>query len=185
MVEETELVAPALLLAVPHLADPNFNRGVILLIEHNEEGSMGLLLNRDTDLNLFDFFDSQDMDYKGDGSALIRSGGPVQTDRAFLLHASGHEGPETEDVFENTRLSYSLESLGLLVAAPPARWQIYLGYSGWGPDQLAEEVMLGAWMLAPADEKYIYDVPPTKVWEGVLADMGIDPLQLIHSGALN
>jgi putative transcriptional regulator len=185
MIVETELAAPAFLIAVPQLGDPNFNRGVVLVIEHGEQGSMGLILNRPTDLNVTSFCQSQNMRWAGDGTGHIFQGGPVQTERAFILHASEHQGPETESVVDQVRLSYSLESLKLLADRPPNRVRIYLGYAGWGPGQLAEELTGGAWLLGSPSDKLIFETAPDRVWELALHEMGIDPVQLMHSGALH
>ena len=185
MAIETELKAPVLLIAVPQLADPNFYRGVVLVIEHGEEGSMGLLINRPTDVELGDFCNSQQMEFKGNRSGLVYNGGPVQKDRAFILHASEHQGPETELIVESTRMSYSLESLRSLAEDPPNRLRIFLGYAGWGAEQLAQEVTSGAWLTAPATEKLIFDIAFDQVWEAALRDLGIDPIQLMHSGAIH
>lgn len=185
MTIEAELAAPSLLIAVPQLGDPNFSRGVVLVLEHNDEGSMGLLVNREADLDMKQFCATQNMSFRGNGRAKVHQGGPVQTDRAFLLHVSDHQGPETEHVQGNMRLSYSLESLQLLLKEPPERLRVYLGYAGWGPGQLAQELTAGAWLLAPASEKLVFDVPAEKTWEAALREMGIDPVQLMHSGAMH
>ena len=185
MVIETELAAPCLLVAVPQLGDPNFVRGVVLILEHSEEGSMGLLINRPSELDMGTFCSSQDMEFKGDRSRLVYQGGPVQTDRAFILHASDHEGPETETVLGELRLSYSLETLRLLVEDPPLRLRVYLGYAGWGPGQLAEEITQGAWLVSNPRERFVFDGDAERIWEVVLRDMGIDPVALMHSGAVH
>jgi putative transcriptional regulator len=185
MTVETELAAPAFLIAMPQLGDPNFARGVVLIVDHGDDGSMGLLINRPTDLEVSEFAASQNMKWAGDGKARIFQGGPVQTERAFILHASPHEGPETEDVVGDVRLSYSLESLKLLADEPPKRYRIFLGYAGWGPGQLADELTQGAWLVGQADEKLIFAAGTDTVWEAALRDMGIDPMQLMHSGAVH
>lgn len=185
VVTETELKAPCLLIAVPQLVDPNFNRGVVALLEHNDSGSMGIVINRPSDLQLGTFCASQNMVFRGDDSGPIYHGGPVQQDRAFILHASAHEGPETEKIFATTRLSYSLESLKLIVDDPPPRMRIFLGYAGWGPDQLATEVTSGAWLIGPPSEALLFDTPADEVWERALREMGIEPGQLVHSGSLH
>lgn len=182
---EVELAAPALLIAVPQLGDPNFSRGVVFVLEHNDEGTMGLLINRTTDLQIDDFCKSQNMEFKGDGSGFVFQGGPVQTDRAFILHASAHQGPETESVMGTIRLSYSLESLKLLADKPPRRFRVFLGYAGWGPEQLAGEITSGAWLVGSASENLLFDTPVEQIWERALRDMGIDPVQLMHSGAVH
>lgn len=182
---EVELAAPTFLVAVPQLGDPNFNRGVVFVLEHSDEGSMGLVINRPGTLNLKTFASIQNMQFRGDGSALVLQGGPVQTDRAFILHASEHRGPETEDIMAGTRLSYSLESLRLITHEPPSRLRIFLGYAGWGPGQLAKEITAGAWLVAPASEALVFETPHDRIWDAALRGMGIDPALLMHSGAVH
>lgn len=185
MVVEQELAAPSFLIAVPQLGDPNFVRGVVLLLEHGDEGSMGLVVNRTADLDMGTFCASQDMTFKGDESAQVFQGGPVQTDRAFILHSSSHEGPETEEVLGAVRLSYSLESLRLLVDSPPENFRVYLGYAGWASGQLAKEITSGAWLLSHPEESLIFSNGVETIWEKALRHMGIDPVQLMHSGAVH
>ncbi len=182
---ETELAAPSFLVAVPQLGDPNFNRGVVLILEHGEEGSMGLVINRPTELQIDDFCASQKMRWQADGSGFVFQGGPVQPERAFILHASHHKGPETEAVLGGLSLSYSMESLKLLAEAPPEEVRIYMGYAGWGPGQLAEELTAGAWLVGYPKEELIFAPQVERVWELALADMGIEPVQLMHSGAVH
>jgi putative transcriptional regulator len=185
MAVEQELRAPCFLVAVPQLGDPNFNRGVVLLLEHGNEGSMGLVVNRPSDLDMGTFCASQNMVFNGDNSLQVFSGGPVQTDRAFILHSSSHEGPETETIMGSLRLSYSLESLRVLVQTPPERFRVYLGYAGWGDGQLAEEITAGAWLVSSLDEALVFAGDSERVWETALREMGIDPVQLMHSGAVH
>ncbi len=83
---------------MPQLGDPSFVRGVVFILEHGDQGSMGLIINKPSSLPMGAFCASQSMEYRGDTSALVHQGGPVQTDRAFILHASGLEGPETETI---------------------------------------------------------------------------------------
>jgi len=182
---ETELKAPTFLIAVPQLIDPNFLRSVVLLLEHQDQGSMGLVINRPTDLTVGEFCDSQEMPYNGDGSRPVFSGGPVQPDRAFLIHDSEHDGPETEVVTPSLRLSYSLESLEILSQSPPDRLRVYLGYAGWGPGQLADEVTTGAWLVSQISDSLIFETEPESIWELALRAMGIEPVQLMHSGAVH
>ena len=185
MIEEVTLGSPALLVAVPQLVDPNFFRSVVLLVEHTEEGSMGIVVNRPIELEIGEFCASQDMTFHGDPTQAIYQGGPVQTDRAFILHESGQEGPETETVMDDVRLSYSLESLSLLVKEPPNNLRVFLGYAGWGEGQLAEEVTSGAWLVGNGSSDLIFNAEPDSIWELALRQMGIDPLQLMHSGAVH
>ena len=185
MAVELELEAPSFLVAVPQLADSNFARTVVLLLEHHDEGSMGVIINRPTDLAVDEFCASQDMVFQGDGRGTVYSGGPVQPDRAFLVHQSEHEGPETESIMGDTRLSYSLESLEIVSANPPENLRVYLGYAAWGPGQLASEITSGAWLLSRGSTDLIFGVSHDEVWEVTLRRMGIEAIQLMHSGELH
>ena len=182
---ETELTAPAFLIAVPQLGDPHFNRGVILILEHGEQGSMGLMVNRPSTVQMGAFCASQNMLYRGDKSALVYQGGPVQTDRAFLLHASNHQGPETEVVLDTIRLSYSLDTLRMLAENPPEHWRVFLGYAGWGPGQLADEISAGAWLVSNPSEQLVFRFASDTIWDAALREIGIEPVQLMHSGTVH
>ncbi len=185
MVEQFTLSSPAFLVAVPQLVDPNFHRAVVLLVEHGEQGSMGIVVNRPIELDMGEFCASQSLDFGGNRAAKVYQGGPVQTDRAFLLHQSEHEGPETESVMGQVKLSYSLESLEQIVKTPPNRLRVFLGYAGWGEGQLAEEVTSGAWLVSHADPGLLYMREANKMWETVIRAMGIEPVQLMHSGVVH
>ena len=185
VVVEVELRAPAILIAVPQLGDPNFQRAVVLMVEHSDEGSMGLVINRPTDLEIGSFCDSQGMPFGGDGGQPVFVGGPVQTERAFLLHSPGLEGPETEIVMDGVNLSYSLDSLQMLTATPPSNFRVYLGYAGWGPDQLATEIAEGAWLVGESSSELVFISDVEQAWEVALREMGIEPVQLMHSGAIH
>jgi putative transcriptional regulator len=185
MIVETELAAPAFLIAMPQLGDPSFNRGVVLLIDHNDQGTMGLVINRPTEIKIAELCAGQNMTWGGDQAASVYQGGPVQPERAFILHASAHQGPETEEVLSGVRFSYSLETLALLSKEPPDRYRIFLGYAGWGPGQLATELTSGAWLVGQVSETLLFSGDSDGVWEAALREMGIDPMQLMHSGAVH
>jgi putative transcriptional regulator len=176
---ETALSAPTFLVAVPSLRDPNFQNTVVLVLEHHpRQGSMGLIINRPSLLPIGAFCASQRMVFHGDVTALVYKGGPVQTDRAFILHSSEHEGPETTCIHEKLKLSYSLESLKLLAQAPPEYMRVFLGYAGWGPGQLAQEMTMGSWLVVPPDNRFIFNTPVDDIWNKTLSSVGIDAYRL-------
>lgn len=185
MSTQVELKAPVFLVAVPQLADTNFNRSVILLLDYKEDGAMGVVINRATELRLEEFCSSQEMRFQGNSDGFVYSGGPVQQDRAFLIHHSDHAGPETEAISGKTRLSYSLESLRIVSESPPERLRVFLGYAGWGPGQLAAEITSGAWLVTDFQDHILFETSVDSVWEVCLKEMGIEPMQLIHSGEVH
>lgn len=185
MVTAITLEAPCFLVSVPQSGDTNFVHGVVLLIDHDEKGSMGLMLNKPSPVDMMTFLRSIEMLGRPRTEGKVYEGGPVQTDRAFLLHASKHEGPETAQIEGVLKLSYSLESLKMLVDDAPPQMRVYLGYAGWGPFQLAQEMSAGAWMVAPLDIPTVFDTPAHSMWDSVVRSLGIEPGQLMHSGARN
>jgi len=177
----TELSAPSFLIAVPQLGDPNFVRTVVFIIEHGDHGSMGLVISRASDLTMGTFCGSVGLEFRGDVEEAVYFGGPVQTERAFILHSSGPKGPETEEVLEGVSMSYSIESLRMLSEEPTDELRVYLGYAGWGPGQLAAELQEGAWLVHEASADLVFATPERDPWSEALHQMGIDPAQLMHS----
>lgn len=165
------------------MADSSFNRGVVMMLEHDDNGSMGLVINKQGELDISTFCQAQEMEFRGKKrDAVVYNGGPVQPERAFILHQSEHEGPETEHIQGDLRLSYSLESLKMITQTPPDALRVYLGYAGWGPGQLAEEIANGAWLVGKSHPELIFHSDPEAVWELALRAMGIEPAFLMHSG---
>lgn len=181
----TTLTAPCLLVSVARSGHGLFAGSVILLLEHAAKGSMGLWLNRPSSVNMATFLQSVDIKSRKVGGVKVYQGGPVQTDRAFLLHQSEQHGPETDTVLPGIQLSYSLESLRMLIEDPPECLRVYLGYSGWGPGQLAKEIALGHWLVGSCTPDYIFASAPELIWDKAVRDMGILPGQLGHSTAMN
>lgn len=180
-----ELKAPALLIAVPQLGDPNFVRSVILLLEHDTNGTMGLVLNREEEMTMGTLCGAQGLPFNGDVTQPVFQGGPVEQQRAFILHDGDRLGPETEEVVNGVSISYSLESLGNLARTPPPHQCVFVGYAGWGPDQLADELRQGAWLLCDADASLVFSVPRDDLWQSALARLGVRPAQLAHSDMMH
>ena len=168
---------------MPQLGDPNFNRAVVFILEHGEQGSMGLVISRASNLTVGAFCGTQGLVYRGDPSQAVFFGGPVQTERAFILHSTGPKGPETEEICAGVSISYSLESLRHLSENPTDNLRVFLGYAGWGPGQLASEVQEGAWLLHEPSVDLVFAEPERDPWSEALGQMGIDPAQLVVSSA--
>ncbi len=157
-------LAPGFLIAVPQLDDPNFSRSVVLLVEHGDDGAMGIVFNRPGDVALVDVG-------RAHGIAVNRAartayqGGPVQQDRGFILHRLGEDVPESVCVADGIWLSVSTESLRPLLEGDPAMYRLCLGYAGWGPGQLEKEVMVGGWLSGKCSPERVFETPPEKVWD--------------------
>lgn len=187
-------LAPGLLLSMPHLADPNFHRAVVLMVEHDDEGSFGLVLNQPSEMYVSQLFDMLDMRWNGPDDDVVWTGGPVMPTSGWVLHGSsdavgpgaadlsaGLEGDGTIAIVPGLDLSTSPEKLERLADEPPPQIRFLLGYSGWGPGQLAEEMARGSWLHADVALDIVFGVPPDEMWARALRSIGVDPETIVRS----
>ena len=165
------------LIAMPHMADPNFAQTLTYIVEHNEHGAMGLVVNRPQELSLADILEQLRPDETPPASTLqvpIYQGGPVQTDRGFVLHPSGHSFQATLELGE-LALSTSQDALFAIADGNgPARHLITLGYAGWEAGQLETELTENAWLTCPADSAILFDTPFDQRLSAAAARLGIN-----------
>ena len=157
------------LIASPTLRDPNFSRTVVLLCEHDDaEGSMGLVVNRPTEVRL-------DESVEGLAATTGQSlyyGGPVQRDIVVVLHRDA-DVPGAHQVCDGMALGGEAESILALLRGPAcSRVRVFSGYSGWGAGQLQSELQLGSWIVCPARAHFIFESPPESMWAEVLRSLG-------------
>ena len=151
------------LLAAPRLADPRFARTVVLLLEYDETGTLGLVVNRPTRLSLQDALATP---LPGSGGHVVFSGGPVEHRRLIALLRSPDAVEDAEHVFGDVYASGSIDTLRRMLERDghAADVHTYLGYAGWSPGQLDAELARGDWIVTPADAASIFDTPPIDVW---------------------
>jgi putative transcriptional regulator len=174
------------LIAMPGMADDNFARTVVYLCEHSKNGALGLVINRPTDITLKSLFEKVELSLDRDELAQqpVFFGGPVQTERGFVLHEkSGMEqSPYTSTLaiaggdLEMTTSKDVLEALSN--GAGPRRLMVTLGYSGWSAGQLEEEIGRNGWLTVNADPQVIFDTPVDERYQRALSLLGFDPLML-------
>jgi putative transcriptional regulator len=187
-VVESSNLAPGLLLAMPQLADPNFSRSVVLMIEHSENGSFGLVINHPSPIRATELLDSLEMSWHGDDAAVVWAGGPVSPSTGWVLHEPlgiAQPGAGTIAITSSISLSTSPERLRLIASQPPRNIRLLLGYSGWGPGQLATEMARGAWLHTSADARLVFDTPPDDIWDTAMRSLGINPRDLFTSRGVN
>ena len=198
-IEVTErTLAPGLLLAMPHLVDPNFHRAVVLMIEHNDEGSFGLIINRPMTMSVSQLLVALDMTWRGDTGAVVWTGGPVMPTSGWVLHEpsarvgrgaatlqAGLEADGTVSFAAGLDLSTSPDKLRLIAEAPPERTRFLLGYSGWGPGQLADEMARGSWLHADPDPELIFETPAEVLWESALRSLGVSPEAIVQGSGIH
>jgi putative transcriptional regulator len=180
-------LAPGLLVAMPQLGDPNFERTVVLMIDHGERGSLGLVINRPTELSLADVVGSMGIAWAGDPDAEVWSGGPVDPNTGWLLQGS-EGGDEREDVLplaEGILLSTSPDELRRVAERPPRFVRFLMGYAGWDSQQLESELAAGAWLLAPVSHHLVFGTAPELMWEATIRSLGIDPSSLVPASGVH
>ncbi len=174
-------LANKFLIAMPGMKDGNFAGTVVYLCEHNDKGALGLVINRPIDINLRHLFDKVDLslDREDLASRPVFFGGPVQTERGFVLHdrldeEGGHYNSslKIDGGLEMTTSRDVLEALSN--GAGPRRVFITLGYSGWSAGQLEEELGRNGWLTVDAEPTVIFDTPVEQRYDKALSLLGVD-----------
>ena len=165
------------LIAMPNMADPYFSRTLTYTCEHNDQGALGVVVNRPIDMTLGALFERLSLTLSSEDLSTISVyfGGPVQTDRGFVLHQPIGERQSTLSVQGRVGLTTSkdiLESLGH--GAGPDKVLVTLGYSGWAPGQLENEIKQNAWLTVAAKDAIIFDLPVEQRLPAAMGLLGID-----------
>lgn len=171
-----------LLIAMPGMGDLRFQRSVIVLCAHSDEGAMGLIVNKPTtDLSFSGLLEHLGIKLGGQGRDIrVHFGGPVERGRGFVLHSDDWEGGEaTMTVPGGLRMTATLDVLQALASGEgPDQALLALGYSGWGPGQLEGEIGRNDWLVADAGPDLIFSSEDPGKWSGALRRIGIDPVTL-------
>ncbi len=165
------------LIAMPALADPNFHHTATYICEHNDEGALGLVINRPTDLQLGEILEHMGIVATAGDIATqpVFLGGPVQNDRGFVLHQPVGDWEATLKVTEDTGITSSRDILEAIARGEgPEKTFITLGYAGWGAGQLEQELAANAWLSGPADSRIVFDTPYEQRWEAAAGLIGVD-----------
>ncbi|MGD8311052.1 MAG: YqgE/AlgH family protein [Gammaproteobacteria bacterium] len=173
----TESLVNHFLIAMPGLEDPNFHHTATYICEHNEEGALGIVINRPLEMQLGDIFRHMDIktDYDEIAAELVDMGGPVQSDRGFVLHEPLGDWDATLKVTETIGITSSRDILEAMAAGErPDNAIVTLGYAGWGAGQLEQELAANAWLSAPASTQIVFDTPYHRRWLEAAALMGVD-----------
>lgn len=166
-----------MLIAMPTMADPRFQRTVIYLCAHSAEGAMGLVVNRLFDSISFpELLEQVGVETTGrERSIRVHEGGPVESGRGFVLHSADFVREGTMVVDDNVALTASVDILkAIAVGEGPRHSLLALGYSGWGPGQLENEFQSNGWLNGPADETLLFDDDLDSKWERAISKIGVD-----------
>jgi putative transcriptional regulator len=166
-----------LLIAMPGMLDPNFSTTVTLICEHNDDGALGIVINRPTTLKLGGLFEQLSVDDADPSTAAnpVLSGGPVGTERGFVLHGSRHTYENTLAVSDDISLTLSRDVIDEMATGNgPDPTLVAIGYAGWEAGQLEQEMLANAWLNVPASPEIVFDTPFADRWDCAARTLGID-----------
>jgi len=167
-----------LLIAMPGLADPNFSRGVTLICQHNADGALGIIVNRPSNFTLLDVLAQLGIQCHDEtlSSIPVLEGGPVHRERGFVLHETEGEWESSVTLGEHLQLTTSRDILEAIAAGRgPRRFLLALGYAGWAPGQLEDEMLDNAWLHTTPSPDVLFDLPLDQRWQRAVSHLGIHP----------
>ena len=187
---KAHMTAPALnlanhfLIAMPSMHDPIFGGTVVYVCEHNENGVLGVVINKPTDMTMEVLFDRIDLEVSSAAERHLESepimfGGPVQDDRGFVLHTPGAHYSSSLTVTNDVAFTTSIDVLEAVARGQgPERMMVSIGYAGWSPGQLEDELARNGWLTVAADPRIVFDVPIEDRYQAAIKLLGFDPLML-------
>ena len=176
--DANRFLANHFLIAVPGMSDPSFSKGVTLLCQHNEDGAMGLMINRLSDFTLGDILSQMNITTENAdlGATPVLAGGPVQPERGFVLHTRTEQ--DWDSSFQISEHLWLTTSRDILIAMAegkgPNQAVVALGYAGWTAGQLEDELQDDAWLTVPAAPQIVFDTDLDQRWTAAARLIGID-----------
>jgi putative transcriptional regulator len=177
-------LADHFLIAMPSMQDPIFGGTVVYVCEHNDNGVLGVVINKPTDMTLQVLFERIDLTLSAGldmqaANEPIMFGGPVQDDRGFVLHTPGTPYSSSLKVTDEIAFTTSIDVLQAVASGTgPQRMLVSIGYAGWSPGQLEEEIGRNGWLTVAADPSIVFDLPVEQRYLAAMKLLGIDPLML-------
>ena len=172
-----------LLIAMPSLADLNFFQTVTLICDHNENGAMGLIINRPTNLSFSDLLHDLQIQAGNElkTSKTVYFGGPVQVDRGFVLHLDHNYSADTQKVNEFISITASRDIIQSIASeGRPETSIITLGFAGWSAGQIESEIKQNSWLTVPCDESLVFHTPSDDLWKVAASTIGVDVSLLVN-----
>lgn len=182
---ETSNLTDQFLIAMPALQDPNFAHTVTYICEHNDEGTMGIVINRPHELSLGTLLAQMNIDTTDPDLKILPlfEGGPVSPEHGFVLHCPVGDWEVTMPINEHVGLTASRDIIEAIARGEgPEEFLIALGYAGWGAGQLEDEILDNAWLAGPADEDIVFKAPAAERWAAAAKLLGVD-ITLLSSDA--
>ncbi len=176
--EKTNFLEGKLLIAMPGMGDPRFEKSVIFMCAHSEEGAMGIIVNKPIEqLRFREMVERLELNLNDKTPYMpVLFGGPVENSRGFVLHSPDYKAEDaTVAVLKDVSLTATMDILRELAGgAGPAQALFALGYAGWGPGQVESEIRLNGWVHCDADGAIVFDTDLDHKWRNALQRLGID-----------
>ena len=166
-----------LLIAMPTLNDSYFDKTVTYICEHNDEGAMGLIINLPVNVTINELLSQleDDIPAKSHLTQLVLTGGPVSTDRGFVLHSPQAGWSSSLALSDDVMITTSKDILIALGSdQEPEKYMVTLGYAGWGPGQLEEEIQANSWLTTPSDNDILFNTPVEQRWQKAAEKIGVN-----------
>jgi putative transcriptional regulator len=174
-------LANQLLVALPALDDPNFSRSVTLICQHDDDGAMGVVVNRNSEYTLGDVFGQMGIETSDEAlrGQIVLAGGPVHPERGFVLHDGDRRWDSTLAVADGLFVTTSRDVLEAMASGTgPARATVALGCAGWGAGQLEYELTENSWLTVPADAELLFETALDARWQAAAGRLGVDMMQV-------
>ncbi len=181
--EVIESLTNHILIAMPTLADPNFFQSVVLICQHTEEGAMGIIINRPTDISLGEILVHLEVKESiGTNETDIELmnipvfvGGPLQRERGFVIHEPHGKWESSAAISDSIEITSSRDILeAISIGKGPERKFVALGYAAWAPGQIEEEMIQNSWLSGPMEPSLIFEVSDDERWQAAAASIGVD-----------
>ena len=166
-----------ILISMPHMTDPYFSKAVVFICEHNKDGAMGMIINKQfKEPDLKELFEQL---YIGDNTinSLVNDiffGGPVLLERGIILHDSSYSSEGTIPISDKISMTSQQHVLKELQTKPDIRFKLMLGHSGWGQGQLEREIENGDWLMQTINSDFIFNVNAEQMWKQAIGSLGMD-----------
>lgn len=174
---ESSYLTNQLLIAMPAMGDPNFSQTVALICDHSPRGALGLIVNKPLPMRMNEIFQQLEIEISTGplSEQQVLRGGPMQTDRGFVVHRAGGDWDSTLKVSEALHVTTSRDILAAMARGDgPAEAMVALGYAGWDGGQLESEIRANVWLSVPVDLPLIFELPFEARWEAAGRLLGVE-----------
>lgn len=177
-------LANKFIISMPNMVDPFFEKKVVLICEHNNQSTMGFVINQKTKSTVIEVFEQLFIDCPEHCTSSVYFGGPVSEETGFMLHEENLDFKSTMKIGQDIYLTSSIDILeSISISKLKGRWKFILGYSGWVNQQLEQEISDGSWLISESLNDLIFSNSDSEIWQNAISELGIsDPNSIADIG---